>query len=194
VTGRSAVFLDLQGTLGGEGLGDIRDFTFYPFAIPAIKMLNDSGLLAIVVTNQTRIARGMYSYEYFLGRMATLKEELKSGEAWLDAVYCCPHLPEDGCSCMKPKPGLLLKAQKDFNLDLSHCYVIGDRGDWDMVLASNAGCQGILVRTGLGEGSLGEYRYTWADVNPDFIADDILHAVKWITSDRAKAGPDTEYG
>ena len=89
--GRAAVFLDVQGTLGGEGLGDIRDFTFYPPAIPAVKMLNEANLRAIVVTNQSRIAQGLFTYECFLERMESLKQELREGGARLDAVYCCPH-------------------------------------------------------------------------------------------------------
>lgn len=187
MTERSAVFLDLQGTLGGEGLGDIRDFTFYPSAIPAIKMLNEANLLAIVVTNQTHIAQGLFAYEYFQERMETLKQELGEGGARLDAVYCCPHVNKDNCLCKKPRPGMLLEAQKDFNLDLSTCYVIGDVGEWDMGLAKSAGCKGVLVRTGLGESSLEEYRYTWESINPDHVAEDILDAVKWIVSDSREA-------
>lgn len=181
------MFLDFQGTLGGKGLGDdIRDFTFYPFVIPAIKLLNEAGLLTILITNQTRIARGFFTYEYFLERMEILKKELEEGGARLDAVYCCPHVDEDNCLCKKPKPGMVLTAQKDFDLDLSTCYVIGDRGDWDMGLANTVGCKGILVRTGLGEGSIGEFRYTWESINPDYVAEDVLDAVKWILNDRVR--------
>ena len=181
---RSAVFLDLQGTLGGEGLSDIREFTFYPCAIPAVKLLNESGLLAIVVSNQSRIAQGLFTLEYFQERMEVLKKELAEGGAHLDAVYCCPHVDEDECSCKKPKPGMILDAAQDFNLDLRNCYVVGDTGAWDIAMANRVGCKSVLVRTGLGESSLGEYRYTWADVNPHFVAEDVLHAVKWILDDR----------
>ena len=188
MTERSAVFLDLQGTLGGEGFGDIREFTFYPSAIPAVKLLNEADLLAIVVTNQTHIAKGLYTMEHFQERVAILKEEIEKSGARLDAVYCCPHVDEDGCSCKKPKPGMVLDAQRDFDLDLSNCYVVGDLGASEIVLAGRVGCRGVLVRTGLGESSLGEYRYTWEDLSPDFIADDVLHAVRWILADRAGTG------
>ena len=183
---RSAVFLDLQGTLGGEGLGDIRDFTFFPFTIAAIKFLNAAGLLAIVITNQTHIAKGVFTYQYFKERMEILKEELEQGGARFDAVYCCPHIDEDNCSCKKPKLGMVLDAQIDFDLDLSTCYVVGDTGAWDMVLANTMACKGILVRTGLGDSSLGEYRYTWESINPDYVAEDVLDAVKWILTDRVR--------
>ena len=184
---RAAVFLDLQGTLGGEGLGDIKDFTFFPSAIPAIKLLNDANLLAIVVTNQSHIAKGFFTFEYFSERMEVLKNELYEGGARLDAVYCCPHETQDNCSCEKPKPGMLLEAQKDFNLKLRSCYIVGDAG-WDMGLIKTTGCNGVLVRTGLGESSLGEYRHTWENIEPDYIADDILDAVRWIIDDYRRVG------
>jgi ribonucleotide monophosphatase NagD (HAD superfamily) len=77
---------------------------------------------------------------------------------------------------------MLQEAQQEFGLDLSRCFVIGDVGAWDMTLARSARCKAILVRTGLGEGSLGEYRHLWADIEPDFIAENVLDAVLWILS------------
>jgi D-glycero-D-manno-heptose 1,7-bisphosphate phosphatase len=179
---RKAVFLDLQGTLGGDGLGDILDFAFFPFAVPAIKLLNEADLLTIAITNQTHISQGRFTYDEFEKRIDDLKQELAEHEAKLDAVYCCPHVPADRCSCRKPSPGMVLQAQRDFDLDLSRCYVIGDRGDADMVLARSVGCKAVLVRTGLGEGSLGQYRDWWADVEPDFVAQDVLDAARWIVA------------
>lgn len=183
--GRMAVFLDLQGTLGGEGLGDIRNFTFYPFAILAIKLLNEANLLAIIITNQSHISKGDFTYDYFHERMTALKNEVEDNGARLDAVYCCPHSEQDNCTCRKPEPGLVFAAQNDLDLDLGKCYVVGDTGAWDMVLAQSIGSKKILVRTGLGESSLAEYRHTWANITPDFIAGNVLDAVKWIIADRS---------
>ena len=180
MSGRKAVFMDLQGTLGGDGLGDILDFTFFPFAVLAIKLLNDADLLTIAITNQTHILRGDFTYDEFEARIGELKRELAEYGAKLDGVYCCPHVPEDNCSCRKPSPGMILQAQGDFDLDLYGCYLIGDRGDADMVMARAVGCKSVLVRTGLGEGSLGQYRDWWADIEPDFVAQDVLDAAKWI--------------
>ena len=163
-------------------------FTFYPSAIPAIKLLNDTNLLAIVVTNQSHITKGFFTFEYFSERMETLKKELWEGGARLDAVYCCPHETQDNCSCQKPKPGMLFEAQKDFYLDLRSCYVVGDVGAWDLGLTTTTHCKGVLVRTGLGESSLGEYRHTWEEIHPDYIADDILGAVRWIIDDIRQVG------
>ena len=175
-----AAFLDLQGTLGGEGSDDILPFCFYPCAIPAIRLLNEAGVLAIVITNQSHIAKGHFTFEDFQRRVEQLREELAGHHAHLDVVYCCPHTADDNCSCRKPLPGMLHPAQRELGLDLSNCYVVGDVGAWDMVLAHNVGCRAILVRTGLGEGSLREYRHLWAGIEPDFVAEDVLSAVRWI--------------
>jgi D-glycero-D-manno-heptose 1,7-bisphosphate phosphatase len=175
-----AVFLDLQGTLGGEGLGDIIDFSFFPGAVEAIRQLNQAGLLAIIITNQSHISKGILTQKDFEHRMGQLKNELAASDAHLDAVYCCPHSLIDGCNCRKPLAGMLLQARQDFDLELNRCYVVGDTGAWDMALANTTGCAGVLVRTGLGESSLAEYRHTWQNITPDYIADDILTAVSWI--------------
>ena len=166
----AAVFLDLQGTLGGDGLGDIRDFTFYPCAIAALRLLHQSGLLAIVVTNQSHIAKGLFTYEQYIERTKQLQQELLEDGVHLDAIYCCPHGPRDACACQKPKLELLHEAQRAFGVDLTECYVVGDWGSLDMLMAQAAGSKGVLVRTGVGESSLNEYRHTWAGMEPDFVA------------------------
>lgn len=183
---RKAVFLDLQGTLGGEGLGDILDFKFFPSASHAIARLNGAHLFVIIVTNQDHIAKGLFSLEEFHRRMNYFCQELAASGAMVNAVYCCPHGPEDQCACRKPKPGLFLQAQGEFDLDLTQCYLVGDTGAWDMLAAHSIGSKSILVTTGLGESSLGEYRYLWSEINPDYIAQDVLDAVNWIISQEAQ--------
>lgn len=177
-----AVFLDMQGTLGGEGLGDIRDFNLFPFSKDAIKLLNNNNLLAIIVTNQCHISKGYFTYKDFENKMDIIKRQLNEYGAFIDGVYCCPHGDADKCSCMKPLPGMLLNAKRDFNINLENSYVIGDMGADDIVMAKSVGAKGILVRTGVGEGSLTTYRYTWADVEADYIADNVLKAVLWIVN------------
>lgn len=142
-----AVFLDLQGTLGGDGLGDIMDFKFFPYSIEAIKLLNDNNILAIVVTNQSHISKGLFTTMDFNNRFEALKVELSS---------------------------------KKTHIDLTESYVIGDMGASDMVMANKAGAKGILVRTGVGEGSLTEFRNDWSEIEPDYVADNVLQAVKWV--------------
>jgi D-glycero-D-manno-heptose 1,7-bisphosphate phosphatase len=179
-----AVFLDLQGTLGGDGLGDIMDFQFFPCSIEAIRLLNEHGILTIVVTNQSHIARGHLTISDFNNRVEALKEELDNKKAYLDAVYCCPHGRNDNCECKKPLTGMLVQAQGDFNINLAESYVVGDMGMADMVMAKAAGAKGILVRTGVGEGSLTDFRHTWSNVEPDYVAENVLEAVRWIIQNK----------
>lgn len=119
MTERKAVLLDMQGTLGGDGLGDVRNFAFYPFAYAAIRLLNQLGLPAIVVTNQSHIATGEFTLDDFSRRIEALRQDLAQHGAVLDRVYCCPRTEEDVCVCKKPRPGLLHQAAKDLDLDLS---------------------------------------------------------------------------
>ncbi len=175
-----AVFLDLQGTLGGDGLGDVMDFDFFPYSIEAIKLLNKNGILAIVVTNQSHIAKGLLTIHDFNKKIDVLKSELSKSNTHFNAVYCCPHGRYDNCECKKPKVGMLVQAQKDFNINLTESYVIGDMGMSDMIMANKVGAKGILVRTGVGESSLTDFRYTWSEVEPEYVAENILEAVKWI--------------
>jgi D-glycero-D-manno-heptose 1,7-bisphosphate phosphatase len=134
-----AIFLDRDGTINKfvGFLRNIDDFELIGGAAEAIKRINQSGYLAIVVTNQPVIARGEVTWEQLNEihrKMATL---LGREGAYLDGIYICPHHPDKGfpgerpeykidCDCRKPKPGLLLQAAKDWNIDLSKSYMIGD--------------------------------------------------------------------
>lgn len=179
---KKAIFFDLQGTLGGHGLGDITNFEFYPFAAEAIKLTNDSGYLAIVVTNQSNINRGKLTMNDFKDKMQKLQLILKKSGAKFDDVFCCPHTHEDNCTCKKPKTGLIKLAAKKYDIDISKSYVIGDMGMNDIVMGKDAGSKAILVLTGVGKDSLKEYRDPWKDYDPDYIAKDVLEAVKYAVS------------
>jgi D-glycero-D-manno-heptose 1,7-bisphosphate phosphatase len=177
---RMAAFIDLQGTLGGECMGDIMDFTFYPFAMDAIKLLNTNNILAIVLTNQSRIAKGNLTYFDYEKKLVEIESYLSSYGVYLDGVYCCPHSKIDKCNCKKPLPGLVRRAENDFKIDLPNSFIIGDMGNSDMALASNLGVKGILVKTGAGEESLTTYRDTWSDIEPYLVTENVLEAVKHI--------------
>ena len=178
-----AAFLDLQGTLGGSGLDDIRSLKFYPFSVEAIKRLNDNDILVIGITNQSLIGKGNLTWNEYEKELVRLKNELSDNSAHLDAIYCCPHVREDNCQCKKPKTGLIDSAKKDFNIAVEKSYVVGDMGANDMILAKNTGAKGILVLTGAGKGSMNEYRHTWQNTEPDFISENVLEAVNYIISD-----------
>ena len=121
----------------------------------AIKMINASGFLAVVVTNQPVIARGEVSVSE-LNEIHNKMEILLGVEgAYLDAIYYCPHHPHKGyegevselkidCDCRKPKPGMLLSAARDYNIDLSASWMIGD-GENDVAAGENAGCKTVLL-------------------------------------------------
>lgn len=161
---QKAVFLDRDGTINQYAgfLRNIDDFELVPRAADAIRSINTSGYLAIVVTNQPVIARGEASIddlEEIHNKMETL---LGKEGAYLDAVYYCPHHPHKGyegerpeykieCDCRKPKPGMLLQAAKDFNIDLSRSWMIGD-GESDVKAGRGAGCRTALI----GEGEYGQ--------------------------------------
>lgn len=154
---QKAVFLDRDGTINVyKGfLRKIDDFELVPGVAEAIKKINASGYLAIVVTNQPIIARGevtCHELEKIHNKMET---ELGKVGAYLDGIYFCPHHPHKGykgeitelkieCDCRKPKPGMLLNAAKDFNIDLKQSFMVGD-GENDVKAAITAGCKSVLI-------------------------------------------------
>jgi D-glycero-D-manno-heptose 1,7-bisphosphate phosphatase len=183
--GYPAVFLDLHGTLGderGDPWGLFTQFDLYNFAADAIQILNEAGLLVVVLTNQAPIARGLFTLDQFWQRWGILGEQLLNAGARVDAVYCCPHDESDDCNCRKPRRGLVDMALEALDIETGSSFVVGDRGSADILLAQAIGARGVLVKTGDGEGSLGPYRYLWAHVEPDHIALNALEAARWITA------------
>ncbi|WP_313894385.1 HAD-IIIA family hydrolase [Psychrobacillus sp.] len=179
-----AVFLDQDGTIGGTGGGvHPEDFSMYDFAPTAIKSLNEMGVKVFLFTNQTRVGRGFFTEEELLVGFKRMDDELANHSVFLDGIYYCPHKPDDGCECQKPNIGLLLKAKEMHNLKLEECYVVGDTGGSDMLAADRAGAKKVLVKTGWGVGSLTTYRDQWQEVEPDYIAADLVDAVNWILND-----------
>ncbi len=154
---QKAMFLDRDGTINKYVgfLRNIDDFELIDGAAEAIKKINASGYLAVVITNQPVIARGEVTYkelEEIHNKMETL---LGLEGAYLDAIYFCPHHPHKGyegeipelkidCECRKPKPGLLIKAAKELNIDLSRSYMVGD-GENDIKAGKAAGCKTVLI-------------------------------------------------
>ena len=180
---KTAVFVDRDGTIN-EDIGYVsrpEDLIVYPWAAEAIRRLNESGIKAIVVTNQSGIARGLYTEETLHHIHERLRDELAGAGATLDGIYYCPHHPRIGdhryrqlCGCRKPNPGMLRQAALEHKVDLTRCFVIGDKSS-DMNLATNAGAKGVLVLTGYG-------RETRADAerwpcHPERVAGNLLEAV-----------------
>ena len=154
---QKAVFLDRDGTINiYKGfLRNIDDFELIPGIAEAIKAINAYGYLVIVVTNQPVIARGEVTWDELEEIHNKMETELGKAGAYLDGIYFCPHHPHKGyegeiselkidCDCRKPKPGMLLKAAEDFNIDLSQSFMVGD-GENDVKAGIAAGCKSILV-------------------------------------------------
>jgi D-glycero-D-manno-heptose 1,7-bisphosphate phosphatase len=177
---KRAVFLDRDGTINEQMgyINHISRFRLLPKVAEAIRMLNENDYLVVVVTNQSGPARGYFPIELVHEVNRHMQRLLKNEGANVDAVYFCPHLPEDGCNCRKPKTGMIEMACRDMEIDLSRSYVVGDMCD-DIELAKNAGIKGIMVKTGYGLGEI-EYRLPKKNIKPDYIADDLFSAVTWI--------------
>lgn len=154
---QKAIFLDRDGTINKYVgfLRNIDDFELIDGVAKAIRKINESGYLAIVVTNQPVIARGEVSFEELEEIHNKMETLLGKEGAYLDAIYYCPHHPHKGyegerpelkidCDCRKPKPGMLLKATADFNIDLSQSWMVGD-GENDVKAGLNAGCKTALI-------------------------------------------------
>ncbi|MFD0618941.1 HAD-IIIA family hydrolase [Paenibacillus sp. GCM10027629] len=172
-----AVFIDRDGTIGGNGhFIHPNHFELFPYAQPAIDMLKLNHIKVFAFTNQHRISRGE----------ATLEEFKAQFRAYgFDDSYVCPHGVNDHCDYRKPQAGMLIQAAEDHQLELSRCVVIGDVGETDMLAAHQVGAMMILVRTGWGEGSLGPFRDKWIETEPDYIAKDLLEAVEWLLQTEA---------
>ena len=183
-----AVFLDRDGTINEEMgyINHIDRFVLLPGVAAAIRRINESGLKAVVVTNQSGAARGYFPIELIDQVHQKMKGLLKAQGAFLDGVYTCTHGPaEDGasrsCDCRKPGIALMRQASEELKLDLQRSYVVGDRFK-DIEMARNAGAKAILVLTGYGKGEL-EFLGPSSKVQPDFVAEDLGKAIDWILAD-----------
>lgn len=184
-----AIFLDRDGTMNvSKGfISNADDLELIPGTIEAIKAINKSGALAIVITNQPVIARGECSFEELHNIHNKLKTLLGEKGAFVDDIFYCPHHPDKGfegevpelkfdCECRKPKTGMIDEAVKKYNIDLSKSYMVGD-STMDLELARNAGVKSVLVDTGFA-GNDGKY-----DRICDIEAKDLLDAIEKIIKD-----------
>ena len=185
-----AVFMDRDGTICEE-VGYLKnpcDLNILPGAVDAIRLINKSRIKAVVITNQSGVARGYFSEEVVQRVHIRLKELLEEKCAYLDGIYYCPHHPEFGpreyrkrCDCRKPEAGMLEMASREFKIELPLSYVIGDKIS-DIALAHRVGAKGVLVLTGYGKEEVKSLDRGSRN-RPYYIAEDILAAVNWILLD-----------
>ena len=173
--------MDRDGTVSEE-IGYMYHAGLYqpfPWAGPAIRKINESGLKAVLITNQSGIGRGYFSESTVDEVHAVLKAELARHNALLDAIYVCPHHPDAGCDCRKPNAGMLLRAGKDMQIDLNRSYVVGDKYV-DIELGHRVGATSILVLTGYGREE--RERYKANPQQPHFVVENLMNAVDGILS------------
>jgi D-glycero-D-manno-heptose 1,7-bisphosphate phosphatase len=176
---RPAVFMDRDGTINVDVdyLSRVEDLDVYPFAVEAIKKLNDRGYLVIVVTNQSGIARGMITDEQLTAVHRKMSDVLAESGAHIDAYHHCPDLPDSGCRCRKPDTGMIEDANKEFHIDMEKSWMVGDKL-LDVQMGQNAGIRSALVMTGYGERELEKFTRM-----PDLIGENLLDVVNEILAE-----------
>jgi D,D-heptose 1,7-bisphosphate phosphatase len=202
VSGTAAVFLDRDGTINDEVgyLDSLEKLKILPGAFEAIRLINASGMKAVVITNQSGVARGYFDEAFVENVHGRIQALLKEHNARIDGFYYCPHHPTEGtgayritCACRKPEAGLLMRAAQELGVDPARSYMVGDMPK-DIEAAARAGAKGILVRTGHGAKlgteplfctqTIGALSLIPASAPPHYVAADLLDAVKWILKDR----------
>lgn len=169
-----AVFLDRDGTIARDAhyCSRLEDFHILPTVSEAITLLNQESFKVVVVTNQSGIARGYFNEDILSKIHQKMEQELANGGAKIDAIYYCPHHPNESCDCRKPKTGLYLQAARDLDINLKYSYVVGDM-PMDIDAGRALGCKTVMVTTGPSNGG--------AVIRaPDYVADNLLEASRWI--------------
>jgi D-glycero-D-manno-heptose 1,7-bisphosphate phosphatase len=186
---KRAVFVDRDGTINEQMgyINHLKRFIILPGVSDAIRLLNQHNYLVIVVSNQSGVARGYFPIDLVHEIHEFMLREMAKAGAIIHGVFFCPHYPGGEvkkyaieCNCRKPRPGLIEMACREFDIDISCSYMVGDRYT-DIELADRCNLKGIMVKTGYGMGDI-EYVLPFKDLHPVYIADDLLDAVRWITS------------
>ncbi len=184
---KPAIFMDRDGTLSHE-VGYVNHasrFRLYSYSVDAVRLINGSPFLAVVVTNQAGVARGYFPESLIQEVHGSLRAAMEAGGARLDGIYYCAHHPSVGqppyrhdCDCRKPRPGLLRRAAAELDIDLAQSWVVGDRHG-DLQLAWNVGARGVMVKSGYGLGEMTYHAPKWPR-QPDLTAEHLLEAVRLI--------------
>jgi D-glycero-D-manno-heptose 1,7-bisphosphate phosphatase len=165
-----AVFFDRDGTLMEEVgyCSDLRQVRLYPGVVAALHELKTAGFLTFIVSNQSGIGRGYFTEAQYQAVQAELLAQIGAG--LIDGSYFCPDAPGVPSRCRKPEPGMVLDAARDFSIDLSQSYFIGDKAA-DIECGSRAGTRTILVMTGYGDRQI---------CKPDWRAADVVEAIRMV--------------
>ncbi len=185
------IFLDRDGVINTNppNKGYVRrwsEFSFLPNALKAIRDLTENGYRIIVITNQAGIGKGLFSEDNLKDIHSRMVTEITDAGGRIDAVYHCPHHPETGCECRKPKPGMLRRAADEHRIELSSAYLIGD-STTDIEAGRRAGTRTLLVLTGHGQESYHHYIRTIphrggheSGCHPEKIFTNLYAATHWL--------------
>lgn len=184
---QKAIFLDRDGVLNVERsyISKPEELELFDFTPAAVRKINQSGYLSIVVTNQSAIARNLCTEEDIRAIHRSMETTLGQNKAWIDGIYFCPHHPDKGfpeenpkykidCDCRKPRTGMFRKAAEDFNISTGDSFMIGD-SERDIQAGINAGCVTLGVRTG--------YGIKKTKVLPDYMFNNLAEAVDFVVDD-----------
>ncbi len=189
---KKVIFLDRDGVINKDSPSYIRtwaDIEFLPGSIAAISRLTAAGYTIIIISNQSVIGRKMSSPEELEVIFNNMRTEIEAGGGEILDVFYCPHLPEDGCECRKPAPGMVHQAAEKYDIDLSSAGFIGDSAK-DMVCGKTAGCAFcILVESGC-RSDEEKQKLVRLGITPDHVAADLAAAAKWIIKAGCALEPD----
>jgi D-glycero-D-manno-heptose 1,7-bisphosphate phosphatase len=180
-----AVFFDRDGVLNLDGPGFVTHpdgLHLLPRAAEAVARVNEAGMAAVLVTNQSGVGRGIMTQADLDAVHERLIWGLSQCSARLDRILACTHAPWDGCSCRKPSPGMLLQARDELGIDLARSYLIGDKPT-DIECGASVGCTTVLVLSGLN----GAYETAGVGCRPDAVCADAWTAVEWILTRELRA-------
>lgn len=190
---RRAVFLDRDGTLNKD-VGYPNSFEaieVYPYSYEAVRRINSAGFLAVVMTNQSGIGRGLIEEKKVGDIHQRMLDLFFKNNARLDGFYYCPHFINSvnpkyrkDCACRKPNPGMALKAAEDLNIFLKESYMVGDKME-DIEFGLNFDATPVLLLTGHGQKAL--RKLSEKGLQPAYVAKDLLEAIDWILENERKS-------
>jgi len=177
---RPAIFLDRDGVINRNRADHVKtwaEFEFLPGVLDALRRLAQLEWPVVVISNQAVIGRGIVTQQTIDEINVHMSNIVQSVGGRIDRVFCCPHRPEENCTCRKPQPGLLFKAAEQMKLDLTRSFFVGD-AESDVQAAKAVGCRPVLVKTGRGIGQMALLRQD--HVMGYYLADDLSDAAQWI--------------
>ena len=181
----NVVFLDRDGVINRDSPDFVKsrdEFEFIPGSLSALSRLNENGFDTIVITNQSAVNRGIISLATLEDMHRMLRTTIRQQGGQIRDIFFCPHRPDEGCSCRKPKPGMIRQACERYTIDLHTAVMVGDSKK-DIECGRNAGCGAtVLVRTGNGLET--EKALNARQIPVDFVADNLQAAIDWIVDTR----------